>query len=286
MTKEAVIAHLEETVAAEQQVIREQHDVLTAANPGLERFQRVLDSMVSTEDFDVKPYWPRPSLHLLRRAFTDIGQVGREHGADLQFIGEHVLPLTGLAPGESVKDIVLTSTGSRDTCQKAEGFFEDAREQVEDGLSRGQQAVAVYDDGAGNPLIFRKEQEFSNGLTLAPLSAGALTLPAGTIAAVASARIHRSHATGLRADGGFGMTVYRASGELDAIPVRASAWAYDEPLDRALFACEGPLSAPEEITFDEEKAALLTGTALEDFRASAHRLMDLCIPAVEKPSLS
>lgn len=214
--------------------------------------------------------YPRQGLRLFAAAFTELFFAKGQKPQLATFITEDLMPICGLAPPTNEIQTVIGGE-RRDPCKDAETYFVECLSQI-NGQSEGRQTrISVYHTPEGTPLAIRKSYEQSTALTLQP----AELIPAGTIASISyNKRAKTTGKTTLSRDYYCSLATYQVDGELELAPLRISPWAYDDPIDRALFAVtDNGQGKPH---YSERRAELITGHNLDDFRQAADQVMQLC----------
>lgn len=213
--------------------------------------------------------YPRLGLRLLSRAFEDLNKHGltnKEMAA--KFISKELLPLCGLDVADDAADMKIDiSGGIRGACEQAEYYFKDSLSQIRSGHNKAQPRISVYHTPEGVPLALRKTSDESTALILE----SSAVIPAGTIASVGPRM--NSRISGVRCFMHSIFETYEVNEPLAILPIRLSAWAYENPLDRALFAVE---HWEEEPHYDSERANIVKGACLADFKQASRQLMEMC----------
>ena len=214
---------------------------------------------------------PRPLLAMLRSAFGyfpgDPSEV-EPHIASL--IGTKLLPGLGFTDDTSSTPGKFISVNASD-CSDAEPRFLDVVEQTQFGTSMNQKRVSAYHDSDGTLIALRKSYDVSTALTLQPISHNGITLPPGTIIGMDQLNV-KIVADAYANDCYY--TVYEITNTLNVRPFRLSPWAFEEPLDRAIFGVDYVNEGS--IYYGRRRANLVEGTTIHDFRAAAKAVMLIC----------
>lgn len=269
-------ADLDQSEIAELEAIRMQNAELATELPFLTSRREFLSDRRQLAT-------PRPSLAAFARLMTHARTFKRELVNDPRFSGlvHQVLGVANLATDEQPHQGQPFSRTVR-SCSAAEYYFCETVEQVranvkeDDSVNTEQKSITVFHDSTGKPLAIRKAHEEVTALSLVPIAIGDVTLPAGTIINVE--RPADMDATGKRV---FAVPygehrVYR-SFKVDAIgvtPARISPWAYEQPDDRAIFACHQDIYDQAEIL--PARANLISSYSLGDFTQAACDVLSMC----------
>ncbi len=224
-------------------------------------------------DFCLEPFMPRPSLSVIEQLLQS-----RSSRARRRVLQEEILPLSGVrVPLKADFRCKSNSLATVGICSEAEGFFCDVVDQIVDGRNRGQTTVSVFHDATGVPLLLKKSYKENSALALVPISVGSYgTLPASLLAAVPQNNIRK---TVRIVHGDRTFQTHEVDETAFAItPMRMSAWAYDDPLDQALFTVV-PRYGNEPGLIDSIDMGLvrrIEDKNLKDFQEAAAKVMQLC----------
>lgn len=192
----------------------------------------------------------------------------------LTYLGSVLLPRTRANFSGDPAPATLTFGSGLAACADAEGYFYDAGRQVFGRKYRTQPQVSIYCGTDGRPLAFRKSKSESSALTLEPLLASGMTLPAGTIVGLDKDRTTQTgEAIRSRSKQRFKLKTYQVDGPIEVTPLRLSAWAYREPLDRAIF---GFYDDRGELYYDAGRGQKARELDIEDFRRAACMVTSAC----------
>ncbi len=219
---------------------------------------------------------PRLGCAILRRPYDDITSlrsVGKKPSQEaVAFLSETILPLCQVPPSTAPVKVKFGKKGS-DACQRAERFFGQCLKQIETGEYHGQPRISVYHGPDGTPFALRKSTDESTALTLIPVASHGLEVaPAGTIVALGD-KMNKKR-TGEEELPGFRLETYLVDKALTLSPVRLSPWAYDNPLDRSLYAISN--AWVEEPQYDRIRARIVELYSLSDFRQASRTVMEVC----------
>lgn len=177
----------------------------------------------------------------------------------------------------------LLSTAHTSMCADAELHFNYARRQMFAPVNPlyEHSHVSVYHDQHGSPIFLRKRWNASTALALVAmrLEGSDLDIPAGTIVNLGTFGPEEVTAekTVISPQSKRTVTLLRLisfDAKKDSVmPLRHSAWAYTDPLDRALFATAGEHAT----IMSQDRLDMLTDYSLEDYRALSSRLAKLCL---------
>jgi hypothetical protein len=285
MRAQQVVDHWREAQEAETAFVIETGDELQEKAASLRYTIAHLSGVIATKqpdyDFFIRP---RLSLLLLSNAYEDAYRSflgGTEHAQVVRsqastLAGDILLPMSGVASMATPVEGTLAGR-SVGACSDAEGYYHDCLSQINTGRYRWQQKVSVYHDRQGRPLALRKGSASSSAITLVPLSLSGIAVPPGTIGAIgpdmhnlptgtAQQRQHSAiYGTYMIDEGGLGMH-----------PERLSPWAYDDPLDRAVFALDYTGEDEKLASYIREHGRIVEGRTLDDFQEAAHKVMAMC----------
>lgn len=270
MKKQDVLRHLDEVVEKDISTVREQSDELVAASANLPCSRAVLEAIITGGNGALvsEHSAPRPSLRLLMAGYGDFEKAPTPEVA--RFVQERLFPLVGL---EELTEPLSADAGSLRYgvgCDEAEDRFYSSASQLASGHYVGHRKISTYCDADGRPLLYRKSFAESTALSLVPLSIYDMYIPPGTIVAVDPSMDVAS--SGYRARPYHEIEAYTVRDRLALNPVRLSAWAFDDPLDRSLFACEGN---PTPYQYDAAKGYMLEAVALSNFASASRRITEL-----------
>jgi hypothetical protein len=232
-------------------------------------------SLIARKEAHTTRILPRLSHYLLERAFKDSALLVKERShnalpAALDFIEEVVLPMTDVTVTEPAE--AKLTHAALVGCIHAEGYFKGCLDQINLGQFGFQDRIKTYHDAKGTPIALQKSKSESTALTLKPLTVdGATVIPAGTIAGV-DTRMMRTKTGSMR-----GRLVtfdtYEVDGPFALCPKRLSPWAYNDPLDRSIYAVRPRLAGGN---YHEERGDIVVDTTLEDFQHAAAQVMQMC----------
>jgi len=218
---------------------------------------------------------PTPGTYAVAQAFDEVGRrdTERRRKAISSFLTETLLPLAGIpfSPASNVTSTTDSYLRLRG-CTDAENSFWDTYNQVSGAMPSNrkmQSILSVYYDQDGNLLALGKKRKEASSLLLAPIGIeDDVFLPAGTIVGIEHGGLKQA---GRHDYGDWHAKAYLVAGQPHLQPIRLSAWAYDNPLDRTLFA----VSRDSE-RYDDERAAIVTSLTLDDFRAVGAQILSDC----------
>lgn len=195
-----------------------------------------------------------------------------------QFLDEVVMPMSGFEPAYEPAEAKFSSMYAKDACGRADMYFADTYEQITAERHNGQGIVRVYHNDNGTPLVIQKAQEESSGLTLEPINAEGIFIPAGTIVGVEvgmdlSLKIADVICNGSNS---FEVVSYEIDEEnLALAPARLSPWAYSDPLDIGMYAVAAR-DGEETKEFSPPRFSMVSNLNLELFRQAAAKVMKIC----------
>lgn len=229
---------------------------------------------------------PSPLLLLSRLLQFDINDKPADSRRSSQLLGNFVLP--GLRTTASERLIVASQSTNDNTniaCVQTEARFVGALKQIKTRSYRLQSRVSVTVDETGTPVLFRKGNAESTALTLCNLEVGGCIFPPGTIVDVRDnnennpTHTKRNKLNGHREQ----LDVHAIPEDLTAAPVRLSPWAFDDPLDRAIFGMSGgiirgasDLQMSKDSSFEASRAEIAQTYNISDFRDAANQVLLLC----------
>lgn len=278
MKKRDVTRHAREVITTDIGTIREHCEDLLEKGELWGFSGRVKNHVnFGRSNFYASEETPTPGLQLLTTMYAELAERRRSAQHIARFIDKKLLALSRLAPEQPDHEAGLAHE-SRDCCSQAERHFQSALNQLETGSPEGHSKVSIYHDDHGEPLLLRKKIAESTALTLVPLALDNMVVPPGAIVSVDNRANRRQ--SGQVDHGRFSVHSYQAGPDLRVNPLRLSAWAYDDPLDRGLFAVNGWAFAqsPEEseLYYSASKAKMLERTALQDFVVAAEIALQQC----------
>jgi hypothetical protein len=218
-------------------------------------------------DEDLREKYPRPSLVILSDLYSE-PQATDEVAPSYQRAVREITDLS-LKDAAHVDAAFKLSNDDANNCLEAEGFLRDAMQQVRRRRPMGQSRVAVYHSEDGVPILLRKRKKESTALSLVNLSVGGMYVPAGTIMALKEYTLallpdgqRRAHDTSY--------ATYKIDHTFGIRPLRISAWAYPEAIDRALFGFH------DASWLDTKRAQMAMRYTIDDFREAAAKIMAMC----------
>ncbi len=225
--------------------------------------------------FRIHPWAPRPGAVLLNTAFREMrAQMARPAASRLKFVSDVLVPLAGISPQTATHEGIWIRSGSA-ACSMAETRFLAALHQIRKLSDMGQKKLSSYHDEAGNPVLFRKSNGESTAINLAPIALGEdAVIPAGTVLGLGDNM--NGQQTGEYTGSGFTLATFAVPQVLEITPIRVSAWAYDNPADRAVFGL--PRSRVDAIREDcgRTPEGFIEHTALDDYADASQRIAELC----------
>ncbi|MCA9330727.1 hypothetical protein KC957_01660 [Candidatus Saccharibacteria bacterium] len=211
------------------------------------------------------------------------------------FHNDVVLPLAGIRIETTPTAQLAASREPSETCPKTEPTFIDALRQVDHVQQNGRAPrwvgpnhiahtkLNVYADEQGSPLILQKRRDIRLGVTLAHmLLDDALIVPAGTFVAVdgrtnvgiVDEATHMYQPPSERTPQGWSFQTLTINRDFEIRPLRIGPWAYNDPTRRAFY---GITRTPSDRAhYDRRRAKQVVNHTLDDFRAAADRIMELC----------
>lgn len=286
--EEEVIERYLERAKTELDLLRKQGKAF-ANQPGLmpstgSTLRKFAGNFVSRVDLDSRA--PSPLLRLGRLLQFDINDKPTDSSRASNLLGNFVLP--GLKTIASEGVIVASQSTSIDTsiaCIQTEARFVGALKQINTRSYQLQNRVSVTVDETGTPVLFRKGNAESTALTLCNLEVGECVFPPGTIVDIRDnnennpTHTRRNKLNGHRER----LDVHALPDEFTAAPVRLSPWAFDDPLDRAIFGMSGgidrqgsDLQIPRSSSFEASRAEIAQAYSIDDFRDAANQVLLLC----------
>lgn len=172
-------------------------------------------------------------------------------------------------------------------CSNAEHYFAVAVDQIEAEFTTGRnREISVYHDDGGNPLFLRKKLDVSTALTLDDMEFEGIPVPPGTIVAMRPNDYYNdtNAVTGMfrSKDDEKPVSTFRTirfDSDIDAIlPLRLSAFAFPDPMDRALFAAQEIQINPKygDVALNVARLNDRIDYDLPRFQKAAHTLLDAC----------
>lgn len=240
--------------------------------PSIFLMQKLLGRLYTPEDFSQPD--TDVTIAMKQRRRRNIGE----------FITQHILPIAGIAQEEPSLSTRLVS-GNGGTCTRVESTFGQLLAQVKGKKSYHPKVSVYFDPATQKPIIIRKTYDNTSGLALAPISADGVYIPQGTVVGFPY-RYDAGHETadgqfelvGKSQQGGAAYASYALGPDAGIEPMRLTAWAFDDPLDRTLFAvrAEASVNGGYDIKeYDRQRANMLQKTSLADFQQAAARIMEM-----------
>ncbi len=289
METNAVLNHHRAVLDREREFIIAHQKELVSQCSGFARVLEVISGIAAgkrPEDFTRQYVWPRIGAKLFDviNGVMSGKDVADRFDQALHIIGSIVVPMCDMSTTATTARAAAYINEYPGRCKDTERTFHDTLQQAKHGNYAGQSQVRVYHSAAGVPLVLQKETQYASGLALAPFTitdsemhvnveaTGFAHVPAGTVVGLRSEQGNRS---GNRKRKGCQYSTWTVDGPVALRPVRLSAWAYADPLDRAIFAVEttnmGSLDG-----YNLERGARLTGHSLGDFQNAAGNIMEFC----------
>ena len=163
-------------------------------------------------------------------------------------------------------------------CPSAEDFFVDTASQILTNEDRKQISIKVFHDKKGSPVFLKKHFDEPNALSLKPLSIEGLYMPAGSLVAID--KRHEKSVTGkstvsLNHSQDYAYSTHQIAEPLSIAPLRVTPWAYQEEIDRALFACR--INPSTDIAeYDQSRTERIETYQLQDFEYAARTVLAMC----------
>jgi hypothetical protein len=269
----------------EKVVFEGMHDDLLEQASGLITTSYTLDQIKIGRYDRPSKMWPRLSQVVFNRVFEDTLQsnnVPSERA--LALVSDFVIPLAGARIGGTPQQGTL-SRERVSGCPQAEPRFRDCLRQITAGepASPAQPSISIYHNAEGLPVVLQKSVN-NSALTLEPLrltdsepqaaysARGEVQAPAGTIGRVGV--VTSLELTGQTTVADTAYSTYLIDGQLSFWPHRLSAWAYDDSLDRSIFALHAYNG--QDFHYDSARAQVVEDHSLSDFRKAAGQVMALC----------
>ena len=198
---------------------------------------------------------------------------GEETSRWAHLINQLLIPMSGLDVGDEARPAAFSGNNRGiGCCASAESYFADLIEAVSGKPSKLNNRVSVYTDKALHPLVLRKSYEERSGITLAPLIASDVKIPAGTIVGLGG-NVNEYCLGKSRARNKYTrLETYMVEEPIPLQPVRISPWAFSAGLARTVFA----VRSYGKKKYDSERAGIVINHSLRDFRDAASRVMQLC----------
>jgi hypothetical protein len=288
MTAEVVIDHWEAQYANESSLLGEEGLEPLRQSVDFSETPKDIDKFIANHEAAIHPNGihgniPRLALYGIQRVYARIGNISKrnaDYSVDrniARYINGRLMAIAGIETEAESIPANLISNGMFEICSDAEGFFAKAIEQVNKGGDYGQPLVSVYHDDNGRPLAFRKLKRSSSALNLEQMQVAGIIVPKGTIIRVGQDKTLTQ--TGEVTRNGHKVQTYLVDGKLSISPLRIGAWAYEDALDRALFATT---SYKRKMELNRNKSVPLKKYTWEDFTSAADKAMEMC--GVVRPS--
>ncbi len=222
---------------------------------------------------------PRPSLEYIADVYKhrlSLNGGNESTHSDLEL--DKVMELAGISTTPTAHKGRLSGQHNG-ACSEAEGYFDQTLEQLFEGEPMEQYLVSAFHDSSGNPIALRKERRSMISLSLVPLTADGIFVPAGSLITI-DPTVHTEKSGSTKAlmsygrDYGYRYTTYEVEDELAFMPNRVSPWAYEDEMDRSLFGFQTDVI--EDLGHNPERAWAAQTRTLEDFKQAAFRVMELC----------
>jgi hypothetical protein len=193
----------------------------------------------------------------------------------LRFISQILFPMADITLGLPIAEVGLTGCGEIEGCKDAEQFFVDTYRQLQDSTYRRaddirpQDSVTIFHTKNEQALGVQKTYSEPSTLMLETTKSGELWVPEATIVGVG---ITKTRQTGSYRRDGVTVKSYEIDDQLMIVPIRLSAWAYPEQIDRALFSVSNRHGE-----YDNERAAMIESCNMDDFRKVAQNALAECL---------
>lgn len=277
---EKVIDQYHDTLDADIVSLREREAEIRALG-GWSLFGSIADDVlrnlgryVELTETDLGAY-PLPSHKLIRHLSSSIPRVrDKKRASDAaKVLLDVALPKQGSSADAPVLTDVKREYFERLYCSDAEGHFSEALSFMRGGPHGPQYRISAYfDEATGEPFAFRKGYHETTALLLRPVELEhGLVLPPGMIVGfgyvktAAEVKQHR------------GVTIsafpFKSSDGMEF--GRLSAWAFDDPDTRRMFALTGT-AWYNGLDYDVARGRRLAETTLEDFRQAAGKILEMC----------
>jgi hypothetical protein len=210
---------------------------------------------------------PLPSLRMIRTQYDKLQDPGDGYNP---YNDEILFSIAGLP---SCTSDLQFDVGPQDAacCPSAEWRFRSMLDNVAGSTDKVHEIIKVFHTDIGEPVFIEKERGANTAMSLLSVRVSGICVPKGSIVELhASEESLDSAASVMIGDTNF---VSVLLGEVSVAPSRVSPWAYEEPLDRGLFACEEQSNGTIEV--DSERLRMLAVTDLEDFRQAARSVIAL-----------
>lgn len=269
ITAEAALEH-RHAIAEQDRIFMAKHQaelsVLRKSNrkSGLAANNEIDDNLNFPE-----PLNPRAGIFLLNRAFMGLYYDTLEQEGQ-ELVDTFLLNLSGIPIPERNRAISATSSSTvGNKCIDAEWYFNNARQHTNRGSLGYQNWVNVYHTDDGKPLVYQKSVEAKTGLTLEPLEVNGIIVPPGFIVGLGN---HTKISGKYELVSGRSMNTIAVSDDdpIRVTPLRASAWVYEEEIDRSIFALE------KNGAYRGGTMTAICDSNVDDFRKGAHNIMELC----------
>lgn len=227
------------------------------------------------DSFHISRWSPRPGALLLHTAFREMrAQMAKPAASRLKFTNDVLVPLAGITPQVATHEGTWSRSSSA-ACGMAEHHFLSALRQVRELRDARHDRMSTYLDESGSPVLFRKSYYESTAISLTGIALGEdAVIPAGTILGLGD-NMNRQQ-TGEYDGGGFTLATFAVPQVLQIAPIRVSAWAYDNPADRAVFGLpQGRVGALKE-DCRRTPEEFIEHTALDDYADASQRIVELC----------
>lgn len=275
MPKKETLELLQATVDYELTSMEEARDALMDRDSPQDILHtvRFLIDQKHKQTYEASQSEPLPTTHLLARVFAAMTQ-GPPSAQVVQFLETYTPPLKAVTQ-EPWSRQVKWGSGPGGACPLADEAFNAALQQVRRERYVEHSRISAYHDQNGTPLLFRKTADERTALTLVPFEMKGFTIPAGTIVGVSSNTFF-AKPTGRDEHKRFAFESWQWTDDYGITPLRLSPWAYENPEDRALFACEGWPFEGDWMEYDRYRADMIKRTSLDDYAAAAQRIVELC----------
>lgn len=224
---------------------------------------------------------PRPLTMLFEQLYVD-----KAHGVRLHNVDESNRYLEEVIHPPANPTYVTIPRQGHDypegSCEYSETGFDFARRQLYEQISEfsSHSMLSVYHDDQKQPVLLRKKNDESCALALVALrlTGSNLLVPPGAIVSVGrpspkdvtgTVKVEdatRSHPTTTLHSIAFDPQKH------PVLPLRLSAWAFPQAIDRALYAVDG-----YGLEINSERRDLVSKHTLDDYRHVAADLLQLCI---------
>lgn len=224
---------------------------------------------------------PLASHAIIRESWLDLEHALRTRSVEKitqlrRLMNGLLLPMAGIELSHEPIPVNHSNDLRRGDCSYAETAFFEAVKQVRTHRLASQSEIDIYHTALGKPLLFQKNRDNSTALALQTFDLEGMVIPAGMIVCMPydqniSISRRRRINEGWQA---FNINSHMVEAEQLVIdPLRLSPWAYEDPLDRALFALDG---YDNDLYCSPERAHKVTKYDIDDFREAASRIIELC----------